>query len=155
MNTPVSVYETWIRADADAIWRGLTAAEFTRRYFHRTAIESDFQVGSPVVYRNPDGSTAVDGEVLESDPPHRLVISWHVHYDPAMDAEGPSRVAFDVEDVGSGVCRLRVTHDGFPQDSVVFAQIDGGWRAIMSSLKTLLETGEALPIAGNEEPAAA
>jgi len=150
MNGPTYVYETIIGASAERIWTALTNAEFTQRYFHCTGVDSDWQVGSAVIYRNADGSPAVQGEVLESDPPKRLLISWRPLYDPEMAAEPPSRVCFEIEPLGEVHC-LRVTHDGFEPGSAVYEQIRQGWSAIICSLKTLLETGEALPLAGNEE----
>ena len=149
MSKPVYVYDTFIRASADRVWQALTTAEFTSRYFHNTAVESDWQAGSKVVYHMPDGSVAVEGEVLESDPPRRLVITWRPMYSADMAAEPPSRVCFEIESVGEA-CHLRIRHDRFEPDSLVYEHISGGWSAIICSLKTLLETGEPLPLAGNE-----
>lgn len=153
MSGPSYVYEIIIGASPERIWEALTKAEFTRQYFHSTAVESDWQVGSEVIYRMPDGSDGVTGKVLESNFPNRLVITWRPLYNPAMAAEPPSRVWFDIESLGP-TCRLRVSHDQFEPGSVVYEQISQGWSAIIGSLKTLLETGQALPVAGNEpEPA--
>ncbi len=149
-NPPVYVYDTFIRAPAERIWQALTMPEFTRRYFHGTAIDSDFEVGSPVAYRNADDSVAVTGEVLESSPPNRLVITWRPLYNPQFAAEPPSRVTFEIEAL-EGVCRLQITHDRFAIGSGVYEQVRGGWSAIICSLKSLLETGEPLAIAGNEQ----
>jgi uncharacterized protein YndB with AHSA1/START domain len=149
MSRPVYVYDTFIAAAAERIWSALTAAEFTRQYFYATSVQSDWRLGSSVVYRMPDGSTAVEGEVLESDPPRRLVITWRPLYDAAMAAEPPSRVTFEIEAL-EGACRLRVTHDRFEEGSAVYENVRQGWSAILCSLKSLLETGEPLPLAGNE-----
>ena len=150
MNGPMYVYETVIGASAERIWAALTTAEFTQRYFHCTAVESDWQAGSAVIYRNPDDSPAVEGEVLESEPPRHLVISWRPLYSREMAAEPPSRVSFDIETI-QDVCLLRVTHDGFEANSLVYEHVRQGWSAIICSLKTLLETGQPLPVAGNEK----
>jgi uncharacterized protein YndB with AHSA1/START domain len=154
MSGPSYVYEIIIGATADRIWQALTQGEFTRQYFHSTAVESDWQLGAEVIYRMPDGSDGVTGKVLEISRPNRLVITWRPLYDPDMAAESPSRVCFEIETLGP-TCRLRVTHDQFEPGSLVYQQISQGWSAIVGSLKTLLETGRALPVAGNEtEPVA-
>ena len=151
---PVYVYETYIRAAPERIWQAITTAEFTRQYFHATNIQSSWNVGERVEFTYDDGTLVVEGEVLEIDEPRRLVYSWHVLYDPEARKERPSRVAYDIEPLGK-VCRLRITHDDFDRDSVLYPAISQGWSAIVCSMKSLLETGEALEIAGNEEEAAA
>lgn len=149
----VHVYETFIRAEPERIWQAITSAEFTRQYFHRTHVSSSWNVGDRVQFTYDDGTEVVEGEILEIDPPRRLVYSWHVLYDPQAKQERPSRVAYEIEPLGS-VCRLRIVHDDFDADSVVYPEISRGWSAIVCSLKSLLETGEALEIAGNEREAA-
>lgn len=149
---PEHVYALVIAATPEDIWRALTSKEFTRQYFHCTEVESDWQPGSRVAYMR-DGHLAVDGEVLEARPPLHLAFTWHVHYDSKMESEAPSRVRFDIEPLESEtalpVSRLCVTHDRFAPDSKVFPSISQGWGQILSSLKTLLETGRPLPILGS------
>lgn len=145
MTGPEFVYETYIRAAPGDVWKALTSAEFTSRYFYATRVESSWQPGDPVYYRYEDGETAaVEGEVIDAEPPHRLVISWHVLYDEAAAKEAPSRVAFHLKAM-NGQTRLRIVHDRFPGESVVFDGIRSGWPWILAGLKSLLETGEALP----------
>jgi uncharacterized protein YndB with AHSA1/START domain/DNA-binding transcriptional ArsR family regulator len=138
-------YQAVIRAPRERVWEALTSPEFTSQYFHATHIDSTWEPGAPVYYRYAkDGDIAVDGEVIEIDPPNRLVISWHVRYDERATREAPSRVTFTL--TGSGEqTRLRVVHDEFPDDTVLFEGISEGWPWILSSLKSLMETGEALP----------
>jgi uncharacterized protein YndB with AHSA1/START domain len=143
--TPEFIYETYIRAPADKVWQALTSAEFTQQYFHATAIESTWKVGAPVRYTSQNG-TAVDGEVLEIVPGEVLRISWHVLYDDDAAKEAPSRVTFRIEALAEQT-KLRIVHDRFPEGSVVFDNISTGWPWIIASLKSLLETGEALPAA--------
>ena len=117
MSAANHVYETFIRAPAEKIWEGLTTAAFPRRYWHATEVESDWTVGSRVLFRNAgDRNEVVDGEVLAVDKPRLLSYTWHVLYDPEMRAERPSRVTFEIEEMGEA-CRLRVTHDDFEPGS--------------------------------------
>lgn len=146
MSNPQFVYETYIRADAAKVWEALTSETFTCRYFHATHVRSTWKVGEPVVYHYADGRKAVEGQVLECDPPNRLAITWHVLYDADAAQEAPSRVVFEIEPL-PGQVRFRVTHDHFPQPTVVHDRIAQGWPWILASLKSLLETGESLPAA--------
>lgn len=143
-------YEIYIRADARKIWHALTQPDFTAQYFHATRVESDWKVGSKVVYRLPDDTLAVDGEVLEVDPPNRLVITWRALYSEEFSREGYSKVVFEIATVDEFVCKLSVTHNEFPQGSKLYEHVQG-WVAIISSLKSLLETGEAMPLPQNNE----
>lgn len=145
MPQPDLVYQTYIRASAEEIWRALTSPAFTSQYFHGTHVESTWEPGAPVTYRYaPGGDAAVDGEVLEAEPPHKLVISWHVLYNDQARREAPSRVTFLIEEL-KDQSRLRIVHDRFPADSVVPEGVRDGWPWIVASLKSLLETGTALP----------
>jgi uncharacterized protein YndB with AHSA1/START domain len=85
------------------------------------------------------------GELLEYDPPRRLSYTWVMHALPELEAEGASRVAFEIEQVGAQ-CALTITHDHFQPGSRVRQMIANGWPLIASSLKTLLETGSPLGV---------
>ena len=140
MSDDALVFQIVIRATPEEVWQSITDPAFTKQYFHNTRIRSDFASGSPVAFENPDGSTAVDGEVLECEASHRLVISWKVRYNPEAAKETPSRVAFEISAHGP-FTRLTVTHDAFPTGSIVRDSVQEGWPFILSNLKTLLETG--------------
>jgi uncharacterized protein YndB with AHSA1/START domain len=133
------VYVTYIRATPDKVWQGLTDPEFTRQYWMHENV-SDWKVGSSWAHRRADGVDDVVGEVLEADPPNRLVTSW-VAPAKASDPERVSKVTYETAVVG-GVTRLTVTHEHLPSD--LLAAISGGWPSVLSNLKSLLETGEAL-----------
>lgn len=150
-NNPEYIYETFIRTTPEKLWEGLTSAAFTRLYFHNTEISSDWEVGSPVVFNRANGGgTAVEGKILAADKPKLLSYTWRALYDEDMAAESYSRVTFKIEAM-QDVCRLRIVHGDFDAGSKTFAQISNqGWSAIICSLKSLLETGEPLMLAGNE-----
>jgi uncharacterized protein YndB with AHSA1/START domain len=139
------VHQVFIRATAEEIWAAITKPEFTLKYFYGTRVDSDLAVGSPFLYRAGDtDELLVEGEVLESDPPKRLSVSWRFLYDPELAAEEPSRVTWEIEPQEGGYCKFTAVHDGLGAKSA--EHVAGGWPYIVSGLKTLLETGK--PLAG-------
>ncbi|MGW6718218.1 ArsR/SmtB family transcription factor [Streptomyces sp. NPDC054995] len=143
--TPVPdyVYVTYIRAGAEQVWRALTDADLTARYWGHANV-SDWQPGSAWEHRRTDGSGKADvvGRVLETEFPSRLVIT----FDDAPDAESPgepSVVTFLVEP-HQDIVRLTVTHENLA-DQKMRAEISAGWPAVLANLKSMLETGEVLP----------
>ncbi|RAY11281.1 ArsR family transcriptional regulator [Actinomadura craniellae] len=150
------VYVTYIKTTPEKLWRALTDPAFIARYFENTGPESDWQVGSPVRWKmDPDGEFQdLDQVVLESEPHRRLSYTWH-NYQPEMMEmfgwseeqfaelvkERRSKVTFEIEPAGPAV-KLTVVHDDFEPDSEMLRGIGGGWPAILSNLKSVLETGE-------------
>ena len=135
---------TYIKAPPEAVWRALTESDFTTRYYYRSTVESDWQAGSPYRYAI-DGETAIEGEILEADPPRRLVMTFSAVWDPALAADAPTRLSWELDAAGPGVTRLTVVHGGFDGETETYRQVTGGWSWILAGLKSLLETGEALP----------
>jgi uncharacterized protein YndB with AHSA1/START domain/DNA-binding transcriptional ArsR family regulator len=143
---PRHLYEVFIKAPQERVWQAITNEEFTVRYFFGTRVRSELQPGSPFTYYSNDGSaTLVEGEVIESDPPRRLVHTWRSLWSPEMAADAPSRLTWELEPAGEGVTRLRVLHDEFDGETATYREVGGGWMWVISGLKTLLETGEPLP----------
>ena len=140
---PTHVFSTFIRATPDAIWRALTESEFTTRYWYGSSIRSDWAVGSGYELRTANDQPAIAGEVLEADPPRRLVLTYKSPWDGAPD-EPPSRVSFEIDESGPGVAKLTVVHEAVPGSSTHIAEVAAGWPFIIAGLKTLLETGEPL-----------
>ena len=140
------VYQVFIKAPPEAIWEAITRPEFTAKYFHGTAVESTLEPGSPFDLHYANGSgLAVTGSVLESDEPRRLVYTWRALYDPALAAEEPSRVTWEIEPQEGGVSLLTVVHDQLDGAPKTAEGVSGtGWTHVLSGLKTLLETGEPL-----------
>src|SRR3974390_626107 len=140
MNKPQFVYVTYILTTADKVWAALTDAGLTAKYWERSNV-SDWKVGSPWSHGFPGEAPDVVGEVLEVDPPRRLVTSWT----PASKVDDPtrrSRVTYEIEQIGAKV-RLTVTH-AEPTDEGL-QSISHGWPAVLSNLKTFLETGRTIP----------
>jgi uncharacterized protein YndB with AHSA1/START domain len=152
------VYQVFIRATPEAIWDAITKPEWTQRYGYRGISEFELRPGgsyrakaTPEFQAMGMPEVVVDGEVIEADPPHKLVHTWRFLYDDEVRAEGPTRVTFDIKEGEAGVCRLTVTHE-LEHAPMTHAQLageiegaGGGWAFVLSDLKTLLETGEALP----------
>jgi uncharacterized protein YndB with AHSA1/START domain len=137
------VYVTFIRATPQALWAALTSREFTERYWFGMHHECDWKTGSPWSLRFADGRIADSGEVVESDPPRRLVLRWRNMFLPELHAEGDSFCTIEIEPVEHAV-KLTVTHRMARAGSKFIEKVSGGWPRILSNLKTLLETGEVL-----------
>jgi uncharacterized protein YndB with AHSA1/START domain len=151
------VYRVYIKASPQAIWDAITKPEWTEKYGYRGRVEFDLRPGGS--YKAfateemrsiglPD--VVVDGEVIEADPPRRLVQTWRALWSEDIAAEIPTRVTFDIEEDDGGVTRLTVTHEleGAPIHASMVGLSEapryeggGGWPMILSDLKTLLETG--------------
>ncbi|WP_246178363.1 ArsR/SmtB family transcription factor [Actinomadura decatromicini] len=143
VSAPTYVYVTYIRASAEQVWRALTDADLTARYWGHANV-SDWKEGSSWEHRRADGSEAVDvvGKVLTAEPPSRLVITFEDDLDSVSRRE-PSVVTFLIEP-HQDIVRLTVTHENFPNQEM-FNGVSQGWPAVLANLKSLLETGEVLP----------
>jgi uncharacterized protein YndB with AHSA1/START domain len=143
---PAIVYTIYIASTPQKVWQALTSAEFSRKYFFGFAVEADLKVGGAFIVRAPDGSLHIDGEVIECDPPRKLTVAWNVNWPALVEKLGPTLVTYDIEPAGDAV-RLTMTeaHDR-PIDEDILSGGRQGWPAILSSLKSLLETGEALVV---------
>lgn len=144
MSKPEFVYVTYIETTPDKLWEALTSSEFSKRYWWNTSVVSDWNVGSPFALVK-DGTTTDVGEVLEFDPPRRLSYTFHHILSEAARKERSTRVVFHLEPAGKLV-KLTLTHEDFAAGSVILDGISKGWPAILSSLKSMLETGTALAI---------
>jgi uncharacterized protein YndB with AHSA1/START domain len=139
------VYAVFIRATPEQVWEGITNPEFTQRYFYGSVIESTYEVGASYDGWAADRSVQyVDGEVLEADPPRRLVTTWRALYDAETAAEPFSRVSWEIESTSDRVTKLTVVHDRLEASPKTAENVAGGWSFVLSGLKTLLETGEPL-----------
>lgn len=139
---PEFAYTIYIKTTPEKLWHALTDTEFTRSYWFGCTLSSDWTVGSRM-HMDRYGKVMNECVVLESDPPRRLSYSWHSVFDDDMKMEKPSRVTFVLEPDGSSV-KLTVTHEDFAEGSKVLPSISGGWPLVLSSLKSILETGQPL-----------
>jgi uncharacterized protein YndB with AHSA1/START domain len=142
---PDVVYNIFIRTTPQKVWDALTQREFTTKFFFGRTVESDWKKGSPWKLLFPDGRIDVEGEVLESDPPRLLKVTWRVDW---LDEPrpGPALITYEIQQHGEIVQLTMTQHTDstIPRKYVKAGQM--GWGAILSSLKSLLETGQALDI---------
>jgi len=138
------VYVSYIRTTAAKLWTALTSPEFTKQYWFGVSFESTFEPGAAWKLVYDDGTVTDTGEILEAVPGKRLVVTWRNQFKPELHAEGVARCTFDLVEDG-GQMKLTITHEIDVSPSKFIAAVSGGWPAIISSLKSLLETGTALP----------
>jgi uncharacterized protein YndB with AHSA1/START domain len=137
------VYVTYIRTSAEELWSALLLPEFTRQYWYGMDMVCDWKVGAPWQLRFADGRVGDTGEVLEIDPPRRLVLRWQNEFRPELKAEGPATCVFDLEPSGE-IVKLTITHSSARKDSQLIVAVSGGWPKLLANLKSLLETGEPM-----------
>jgi uncharacterized protein YndB with AHSA1/START domain len=153
------VYRVYIKATPQAVWDAITKPEWSQRYGYGGSVSYDLRPGGAYIAYTSDAmrsqgapAVAIDGEVVEADPPHRLVQTWRMTMDDEMSAEGFTRLTYDLTPAGEGVTRLTLTHDlsGAPRLQLLLSGgmesggAGGGWSWVLSDLKSLLETGTAL-----------
>lgn len=160
--TTTQVYRVYIKATPQAVWDAITKPEWTERYGYGGRAQLDLKpggayraftseemkrAGKEMGFDVPD--VAIDGEVIEADPPRRLVLTWRMLMDPELAAEGFTRLTYELEESRGGVTKLTVIHEleNAPKLAALLAGereaegAGGGWSWVLSSLKTLLETG--------------
>jgi uncharacterized protein YndB with AHSA1/START domain/DNA-binding transcriptional ArsR family regulator len=145
-NPMEKVFEIYIRTTPERLWEAITDTEIRSKYNFGARVTSDWTPGSRVEMSQPNGGLLGDGEILEVDPPRRLVQTMVALWSDDVKREGSSRVTWDIEPIGDS-CRLTVTHDELREDAN--NEIYGGWPMILSGLKTWLETGQLLTTPGS------
>jgi uncharacterized protein YndB with AHSA1/START domain len=139
------IYVTFIKTTPEKLWTALTQPEFTQKYWFGVRQESEWKPGSSWKMILKDGRAGDAGEILEIDPPRRMVIKWRNEWNPELKEEGYSRCVFEIEKVGEA-SKLTVSHSIGVDNSKFIEAVSGGWPRILSNLKSLLETGDvALP----------
>jgi uncharacterized protein YndB with AHSA1/START domain len=154
--TITQVHRVFIRATAQQVWEAVTDPSWNARHGYHTPMHYDLRPGGRfhvvpnkemLEYGAPD--VIIDGEIIEADPPRRLVQTWHAMFTPELAAEAPTRVTWELDEQPPGITRLTVTHEleNAPATASTVAGDDpnagGGWPFMLSDLKTLLETGKA------------
>jgi uncharacterized protein YndB with AHSA1/START domain len=136
-------YEIYIATTPERLWAAITDPELTRTWWYGALSKSDWQPGSAWRSESPDGEVYLDGEIVEADPPHRLVQTFHVVHRAEAAANAPSRLTWEIEQTGES-CRLTLIHDELAEATADY--VTGGWEYLLSALKTVLETGRPLVV---------
>ena len=143
MTRSTFVYVTYIRTTPQKLWTALTDAEFTKQYWFGVHSESEWTAGPSWRNVSPDGQILDAGEIVEAEPPRRLVIRWQNQFKPELKAEGVSLCTMELEPTGA-VVKLTITHTIERAPSKFIDAVSGGWPKVISNLKSLLETGSAV-----------
>ena len=143
---PAIVYTIYIASTPEKVWQALTSAEFSKKYFSALAVEAELKVGGAFVARAPDGSVHISGEVIECIFPRKLTITWNVNWPGLVEKLGATLVTYEIEQAGEAVRLTLVQAHDRPIDDDILSGGRQGWPAILSSLKSLLETGQALAV---------
>ncbi len=143
---PMTVYTIYIASTPEKVWEALTSAEFSRQYFFGNAVEVEQKIGGAYVVRTPDGALHISGEVIACEPPKKLTVTFNVNWPELIEKLGPTLVTYEIEQTGDAV-RLTMSeaHDRPLSDDILSGGRQG-WPAILSSLKSLLETGKPLTV---------
>lgn len=137
------IYVTYIRATPEKLWSALTDGEFMKQYWFGSHCESGWTAGSPWKLLSRNGQVFDAGEIVEAEPPRRLVIRWQHQNRPELKAEGASLCTIELEPSG-GAVKLSITHTIEHEPSKLIEAVSGGWPKIISNLKSLLETGSVV-----------
>ena len=143
---PTTIYTSYIASTPEKVWQALTSAEFSQKYFFGNSVEIEQRVGGAFIVRAQDGALHITGEVLEYDPPKKLTVTFNVNWPALIEKLGPTLVTYEIEPAGNAVkLTMSESHDR-PIDDDILSGGRQGWPAILSSLKSLLETGEPLVV---------
>lgn len=137
------LYVTYIKTTQQKLWEALTDPEFNRAYWFGAHQESSWEKGAPWRLVAENGTVLDTGEVLEIDPPRRLVLKWRNEFRPELRADGFTRATFTLEAEHDAV-KLTVLHEADTPEHRAIGAVSNGWPQVLSSLKSLLETGAPL-----------
>jgi uncharacterized protein YndB with AHSA1/START domain/DNA-binding transcriptional ArsR family regulator len=139
---PKHVYEMFIRAPAEALWKVITDDEKTPlwQHFNMNSRTQWHQGGTIEWIMN--GNVVIAGQITEFEPPYRFVMTFHAKWAPDVAADQASRVAWEITPIGRDACKLTLVHDTFESETATYHAVGSGWTEALSRLKTLVETGE-------------
>jgi uncharacterized protein YndB with AHSA1/START domain len=143
---PTTVYTIYIASTPEKVWDALTSAEFSGKYFFGNAVEVDLRVGGAYVVRTPDGALHISGEVIECQPLRKLTVTFNVNWPGLVEKLGPTLVTYEIEQAGDAVRLTMIEAHDRPLSDDILEGGRQGWPAILSSLKSLLETGQPLVV---------
>jgi uncharacterized protein YndB with AHSA1/START domain len=143
---PSLVYTIYIASTPEKVWQALTRAEFSQQYFFGNSVEIELRIGGAFIVRTPDGALHISGEVIECEPEKKLTVTFNVNWPALIEKLGPTLVTYEIEPGGDAVrVTLTEAHDRELGDDVLSGGRQG-WPAILSSLKSVLETGKPIVV---------
>jgi uncharacterized protein YndB with AHSA1/START domain len=143
---PLTIYTIYIASTPEKVWEALTSAEFSRKYFFGNAVEVELKVGGKYIVRQGDGALHISGEVVECEPLKKLTFTFNVNWPALIEKLGPTLVTYEIEQAGEAVrLTMSESHDRPLSDDILSGGRQG-WPAILSSLKSALETGKPLVV---------
>jgi uncharacterized protein YndB with AHSA1/START domain len=143
---PAIVYTIYIASTPETVWEALTSAEHSRKYFFGNTVEIELKVGGAYIVRTPDGGLHVSGEVIECERPKKLAVTFNVNWPELIEKLGPTLVTYEIEPAGDAVRLTMIESHDRPLGDDILSGGRQGWPAILSSLKSLLETGKPLVV---------
>lgn len=143
---PAIVYTIYIASTPEKVWQALTSAELSKLYFFGNSVEVDLRVGGAFIVRTPDGALHISGEVIECDPPRKLTVTFNVNWPELIEKLGPTLVSYQIEQSGESVKLTLVQSQDRVLSDDILSGGRSGWPAILSSLKSVLETGKPLTV---------
>jgi uncharacterized protein YndB with AHSA1/START domain len=141
---PSTVYVTYIASTPEKVWEALTSAEFSRQYFFGGSVEIEQKVGGNFIMRMPDGSIHIKGKVIACEPPRRLSVTWDVVGMKDFSELPECLVTYDIEPMGGSVKLTMTEAHQWDIPDAILAGGRQGWPFILSSLKSVLETGKPI-----------
>ena len=137
-------YELYIAVPPAQVWKGLVDREATKQYVYGTRLQSTLKEGAPYAYLGDGDFKVVDGRILEVEPEKRLVMTWSAHWDESVAKDPPSRVTYQLTSIDPSTTKLSLVHDDFATETATYTGSVAGWPLMLSSLKSLLETGKPI-----------
>src|SRR5215469_14613121 len=145
MSTKLQIeYDIYIGAPAAKVWKGIVDGEMTKQYVYGTRLETKLKRGSFYAYVGEGNFKVVDGEIIQVEPEKKLVMSWKAHWDESVARDRHSRVSYELSSAGPSTTKLHLLHDDFDGQTATYTGSIDSWPLMLSSLKSLLETGKPL-----------
>jgi uncharacterized protein YndB with AHSA1/START domain len=148
---PAYRYEIYIGASPREVWKGLTDGDLTQQYAWGTRFQGKLAKGEGYAFVGDGDWKVVDGEILDVHHEQRLALTWSAHWDDSTKGDRASRVTYELEPAGPTTTKLRLVHDDFDSETATYSGSVESWPLMLSSLKTLLESGQPLATAGSGE----
>src|SRR5579864_3612654 len=143
---PMTVYTIYIASTPEKVWEALTSAEFSQKYFFGNSVEVDLRIGGAFIVRTPDGALHISGKVFECEPMRKLTVTFNVNWPDLVETLGSTLVTYEIETAGDAVKLTMTESHEKPLSDDILSGGRQGWPAILSSLKSELETGKPLVV---------